>query len=232
MTSIVNFDNWVGNKVLDDDQYELVIIASYGSKRFALVVKEVEYIVTIDASNMSDNSANNSKLSFISKVSVNGKDVLCTIFDGDMLLLDVFDNIDEQSSEDINNLNRSKKTDKIILFADDSKFIRKMVEKLFNQLEHKYKIYNDGKELIEDLPNLDASNIGLFITDLEMPGASGREVINFIRNNSIYNNINILVHTNMSNNVMENELSKKDVAKIIGKIDMLDLSKNIEKYII
>ena len=232
MTSIVNFDKWIGNEVLDDDMYELVVIASYGGRRFALVVKEVEYIVTIDSSNMTDNSENNSKSSFLSNVTINGEDKLCTIFDSDMLLLDIFDNIGKQSNVDINSLNISHKSNKIILFADDSKFIRRMVEKLFMQLEHKYKIYNDGKDLIEDLPNIDAENIGLIITDLEMPGASGREVIDFIGKNNSYANINILVHTNMSNDVMEEELKKKDVAEIIGKVDMLALSKSIEEYIV
>ncbi len=231
MTSIVNFDKWVGNEVLDDSQYELVIIASYGGRRFALVVKEVEYITTIDASNMTDNSENNSKSSFISKVSIDGVDKLCTIFDSDMLILDVFDTIGKQSNVDISNLNISKKSDKIILFADDSKFIRKMVEKLFNQLGHKYKIYNDGKDLIEDLPNIDISDIGLIITDLEMPGASGREVIDFIRKNNVYDTIDILVHTNMSNDVMEEELKKKNVAEIIGKVNMLSLGTSIDKFI-
>jgi len=231
MTSIVNFDKWVGNEVLDDEEYELVIIASYGGRRFALVVKEVEYIISIESSNMSVNSENNSKSSFISRVSINGEDKLCTIFDGDMLLLDVFDKIGTQSNTDICSINSVKKVNKKILFADDSKFIRRMVEKLFKKLEYRYVIYDDGKDLIESLPMHDVDDIGLIITDLEMPGASGREVIEFIRKNNIYDDINILVHTNMSNDVMQEELLKKGVSKILGKVDMLTLSKAIDNFI-
>jgi len=232
MTSIVNFDKWIGNEVLDDSEYELVIIASYGGRRFALVVKEVEYIITIDSENMTGNSENNSKALFISKVNINGKDKLCTIFDGDMLLLDVFDNIEKQTNVDISSIKQSKKSDKVILFADDSKFIRKLVEKLFKQLGYKYKLYDDGKDLIEELPSIDPESIGLFITDLEMPGANGRDVINFIRENKHYDNINILVHTNMANDVMEAELKEHNVAKVIGKVDMLTLGQAVEDFII
>jgi two-component system chemotaxis response regulator CheV len=232
MTSIVNFDKWIGNEVLDDSEYELVIIASYGGRRFALVVKEVEYITTIDSKNMTDNSEDNSKASFISKVSINGKDKLCTIFDSDLLLLEVFDNVETQRNIDIKNLSSSNISEKIILFADDSKFIRKMMINLFQQMGTSYEVYNDGEDLIKALPNIDPDDIGLIITDLEMPGASGREVIDFIRKNEIYNNINILVHTNMSNDVMENELKAKNVAEVIGKIDMLKLSKSIKKFMI
>ncbi len=231
MTSIVNFDNWMGNKVLDDEDYELVIIASYGQKRFALVVKEVEYIITIESSNMTNNSMDNSKSSFISEVQIGGANKLCTIFDSDMLIMDVFSTIEEKIISDTASLKASKKTDKIILFADDSKFVRKMVEDLFIKLKHNYKIYNDGQELIDDLEHLNVDDIGLIITDLEMPGASGREVIDFVRENIIYDDINILVHTNMSNDVMENELMQKNVAKILGKVDMLALGNTIEEFI-
>ncbi|MCU7836792.1 MAG: chemotaxis protein CheV [gamma proteobacterium symbiont of Taylorina sp.] len=239
MTSIVNFDKWMGNPILDDDQYELVIIVCYGGKRFAIVVKEVEDIVTIDSKDMSDNSADNSKSSFISKININinGIDKLCTIFDSDRFLLDVFDTIEKQSNAETSNFIvskrfASKKKNKTILFADDSRFIRKMVEKLFLKLECQYKIYNDGQALIDDLVNIEPSDIGLFITDLEMPGASGREVIRFIRQDNSYDNINIIIHTNMSNNVKEKELSTSQIAKTIGKVDMLALGEAIEEFIL
>jgi CheY-like chemotaxis protein len=64
-----------------------------------------------------------------------------------------------------------------------------------------------------------------------MPGVSGREVIDFIRSNNTYDNINILVHTNMSNDIMEDELLKKGISKILGKVDMLTLGKAIEEFI-
>ncbi len=231
MTPIVKFDQWMGNEVLNDSEYELVIIASYGGKRFALVVKEVEYIITIDSTNMTANSESNSKSSFISSVTINSKEKLCTIFDGDMLLFDIFDNIEKQSNMDTKNIFSSSLSKKIILFADDSRYIRRLVEKLFIQLECNYKIYNDGKNLIEDLENIDTQNIGLFITDLEMPGASGKEVIEFIRKNNNYEDIKILVHTNMSSDTMEVELKNSGVAKIIGKVDIVVLSKAIQEFI-
>ena len=232
MTSIVNFDRWIGNEVLNDEDYELVIIASYGGRRFALVVKEVEYIITIDSHNMSDNSSDNFKSSFISQISVNGVNKLCTIFDSDMLLLDIFDNIEEQSKMDTKSYNSFTKSEKMVLFADDSKYVRKMVEKLFIKLNLNYRLYKDGQELIDDLSNIEIPNIGLVITDIEMPRASGREVIEFIRKNSSYDNINIIVHTNMSNDIMAQEFTKNNVSTTIGKIDMKALGEAIEEYII
>ena len=232
MTSIINFDRWIGNEVLDDELYELVIIAAYGGKRFALVVKEVEYITTIDSSNMNDNSNDNSKSSFISQININGKEQLCTIFDSDMLLLDIFHKIQAEGEADILNSNYSKKSDKTILFADDSGFVRKMVEKLLKQSEYSYKLFNNGQQLLDALTSMELSDIGLIITDLEMPIASGRDVIDFVRNDNTYNDIKIIVHTNMANDTMENELLKENVSKVIGKVDMITLGAAINEFII
>ena len=80
MTSVVNFDKWAGNKVLSNDSYDHAIIASYSEHKFALVVKEVEHIATIDLDDMSDNSSDNSKSDFIAQVPIEGVDRLCTIF--------------------------------------------------------------------------------------------------------------------------------------------------------
>jgi two-component system chemotaxis response regulator CheV len=230
MTPIMNFDEWFGNEVLPDEQYELVLIAHYGGQRFGMIVKRVEYILTLESENMTDNAQNNSKTTFITNVRLAGKDRLCTIFDSDRMLLDVFDRRTSESQEDIEQAKIKSRSKKMILFADDSLFIRKMVEKLFLKLELDYKIYEDGKQLTEALPLFDPDDIGLFITDIEMPVMGGRQVINIIREDRKYDPIDILVHTNMSNDVMEQSLLDAGAATIIGKVNMLALSEAIAEY--
>jgi two-component system chemotaxis response regulator CheV len=94
-----------------------------------------------------------------------------------------------------------------------------------------YQIYENGKLLIEALKDISTDEIGIFITDLEMPIMGGRDVIRIIRENTNYNNINIIVHTNMSNDTMESELVKAGANAIIGKVNMLKLSEAITRLI-
>lgn len=232
MTSIVNFDKWFGNKVLDDKEYELIILAHYGGHRMGIIVKRVEYIVNIPAETMFDNSENNDKTSFITKVLVSGKEKLCLIFDSDKLLLDVFDKIDSQRLSHTKEMKAIKNTNKKIIFADDSRFIRKMVQELFESLNVSYEIYENGKALIEGIKDIPVDDIGLFITDLEMPIMGGRDVIRSIRENRNYAPIKIIVHTNMSNDNMEDELKKAGANTIIGKVNMLKLGEAIKDLII
>lgn len=232
MTSIVNFDRWFGNEVLDDSEYELIILAHYGSHRMGIMVKRVEYIVNIPSETMIDNSENNEKTSFITKVQVANKDVLCSIFDSDKLLLDVYDKIDIESHSHVSRFKPLERSDKKVIFADDSRFIRKMVKDLFEVLDVSYEIYNDGKELIDALENIPTEEIGLFITDLEMPVMGGREVIKIIRDDKKYNHIKLIVHTNMSNDIMEETLDNSGVDAIIGKVNMLKLGDAIKDMMI
>lgn len=230
MTTIVNFDAWMGNEVLDDSFYELLIIASYGSKRFAIIVKSVEQITTIEPSEMSDNSNDNHKATFITKITISGVERLCTIFDGDKMLLDIYGDLEDESHIKIDE-SKQIKTDKIVLFADDSRFIRKMVGNLLDNMNLNYKLYHDGKDLVDAVDNYDEHDIGLIITDLEMPKMGGREVIDHIRKNKTYDNINIIVHTNMSNSITGNELLNIGTSRIIGKINMEELSLAINEFI-
>ncbi len=230
MTTIVNFDRWAGHDVLEESEYELLIIASYGDRRFALVVKKVEQITTIEPEDMTDNSSDNDKASFITKVTISGVERLCTIFDGDKMLLDIYDDQKTLSDAAIKNMHEHISSEKYVVFADDSKFIRKMLSSLCDKLKIKNKIYADGKELVENLKNINIDDIGLIVTDIEMPQMGGREVIDHIRKNSQYDDINIIVHTNMTNNLMSNELISAGTSKIIGKVDMEELSLGIKEF--
>jgi len=232
MTTIINFDKWFGNEVLDDKDYELIVLAHYGGHRLGIVVKRVEYIVNIPPETMTDNSQNDEKTSFITRVNVGQKSEMCLIFDSDKMLLDVFSTIDAKAVEDTSTLAKLNNNNKIILFADDSRFIRKMTESLFVKMGLKFRMYENGQLLLDDLENIAVDDIALFITDLEMPVLGGREVIEKIRLKKKYNHINVVVHTNMSNDTMGDSLLDHGAQEIIGKVNMLALSEAIKRLMV
>jgi len=231
MTTIINFDRWFGNTVLDEKDYELIILAHYGGHRLGIVVKRVEYIINIPPDTMTDNSENDEKTSFITRINIAQKNQMCLIFDSDKMLLDVFNTIDTKVMEDTQRI-QEVKNDKILLFADDSRFIRKMSESLFTKMGLKYKMYENGQLLLEDLKYIDPQNISLFVTDLEMPVLGGRDVIDNIRKDKKYDSINIIVHTNMSNDNMADSLLKAGSQEIISKVNMLALSEAIKRLMV
>jgi len=95
----------------------------------------------------------------------------------------------------------------------------------------KHQIFNNGNELIYELNQTSKDDIGLIITDIEMPVLNGKEVVKILTHDEKYRDINILVFTNMSNHIMEAELLQMGVAKVITKIDIKALAKTINEYI-
>lgn len=229
MATIINFDEWFGNKVLDESDYEFLIYVGFGGYSLGMMIKAVEYIVTIDSAQMQDNSMNNPKTNFVANIKLNGEERLCTVFDCDKLLGDIFDEIVRDNDLENVNISNNLETNKIALYADDSKFIRKMLKALFDKLEIKSKGFENGKDLLDSLTNSDSSNIGLIVSDLEMPIMDGIHLIKNIKKEPVYSDIPIIIHTNMSNFILEETLEELNIEEVIGKIDMSKLSKSIQK---
>ncbi len=227
LVPLVKFDAWYGNKILDDNEYELVIVTNFGGHSLGIIVKSVEYITTIESEEMQDNSQNNIKTTFIADIKMNSKHILVNIFDADLMLLDLFSNIDK----DVNKVKNKVNIQKVILFADDSMFIRKMVSELAEKMNLKYQVLNDGKQLLEAMKQYNPNEIGLIVTDLEMPVMDGKEFIKNKNKLDEYKNIPVIVHTNMANDIMVESLKKIGVTKVIGKIDMLKLSEAIKEVL-
>ncbi len=229
MTTLIYFDSWFGNELLDDSEYELLVLTNYGGHKLGIIVKEVLDISTIESYKMSANSQNNAKTTFVAKIDIENEEHLCTVFDGDKMLLDVFETIDIENEILFSQEIRNTLDKKIVFYADDSKFVRNIVEKLFNILHVEYKIFHDGEDLVEYLQEHPNTQVDLFITDLEMPKMGGKRVINAIRANEFYANTPILVHTNMSNSVIEEELLQAGATQIIGKINIENLCETMQK---
>jgi len=218
-------------KETDEDSNEFVIILNYGNKKFGLVVKGVEYIVTIEPDIMFSTVDGNSKSLFTSKIMVNNKESLCTIIDSDQMLMNVFEPDQMTSDLQLEEIVSTIESTKIVLLADDSKLIQQLLIKVCTKLKVNYKILSNGQELLDEAKKHDADQIGLIVTDIEMPIMGGKEVIKQIRDITKFNDINILVHTNMANEIMRKELFILGANEIISKVDIPTLSSAIQKFI-
>ncbi len=231
MTPLVLFDAWFGNAVLDKKEYELMILASYGGHRLSMIVKRIEDIIVIESSEMQSNAQNNLNTTFITQTKLRGAMHLCTIFDSDKMLLDIFANETNQTHEILEKISAGHLSSKTVFFADDSGFIRRLVQKLFSQLGLTYQVFENGQELLDALANCLEDDIALVVTDIEMPIKSGHEVISTLRSNKKYDAINIIVHTNMANTQMVEALMRQGANRIIGKVDIPTLESAIREFI-
>ena len=118
-----------------------------------------------------------------------------------------------------------------VLIADDSSLARAMLREIL-QTQPDIEVVGEacnGQQAVDMAQTLSPQ---LITMDLEMPVMGGRDVMRLIRENKNYNHINIIVHTNMSNDNMEHELEKAGANAIIGKVNMLKLGEAINELII
>jgi two-component system chemotaxis response regulator CheV len=227
MTSIVCFDDWFGNKKLDETDYEILIFCYFSDEYLGIVVKRIIEIVSIMPQQMQSSSKGNELTTFTAKISIGKTDCLCTIFDTDKMLFDLY-------GEDVTTARYDSKpilSKKYVLFADDSRLVRKMALDTFEHLGIQFQIFGDGQELIDVLVGINPQDIGIFLLDVEMPRKTGIDVIDYLRNSGKYTNIPIIVHTNMANASISATLQSKGVAKILGKIDFNAIEDSVREYL-
>jgi two-component system chemotaxis response regulator CheV len=231
MTSLFYFDEWIGNKVLEESEYELVIVAKYAEHRFGIIVKKVEYIVNIPAGNMQNNQNSDEKAPYIAKVRIGNEMKMCLLVDSDKMLADVFSCMSKKSSQALLAVEKIT-SEKRVLIADDSRYMQGVLEELMQNLGLKYKIFGDGKQLVDDLNKEDIDNIALIITDLEMPVLSGRGILEYIKSSDSYKDIPVLINTNMNNNSVEADLLQLGACKVVNKLNIESLVNEIKDILL
>jgi len=228
MTPIVCFDTWFGNASLDENDYELLIFCYFASEYLTLLVKQVVDILTIMPYQMQNSSRMNELTTFIAKIHIANAEHLCTVFDTDKLLFDMYGKAYEYENAGVKPI----ESEKFVLFADDSQLIRKMAQSSFEKLGVRFKIFSDGAELIAALATIQTQEIGLFLLDVEMPGKSGIDVIDYVKAQGQYGAIPIIMHTNMANSSIKESLNARNVTKIISKVDFRTIESAMREYML
>lgn len=159
-------------------------------------------------------------------------DQLVQIVDIEKMLVDVFPWIEEDKKEDMAKVKKIS-TNKIILVADDSPVVLKTLQLILDKIGVKHKDFINGRQLLNYLfdSDLNIDDIGLIITDLEMPESSGFEVIKQVRLNQNTSHIPIVVNSSMSGSSNEEMAMSLNANDFISKSNPLEIEACIRKYL-
>lgn len=229
MCSIVHFDRWLGKGEADGCVYELIVVCNFGHQRVGVVIKNVIGIQNIEASKLIDNSTRDHKAAQITELHIGKENKLCVVFNSDALLAEVFP---EAYQNEINKIERLEKVkgSKKILFADDSRIVQKAVEAAFRQMGVEYEIFDNGKELLDRLYSMSIDDVGLIISDIEMPIMDGMSLLREVKNNAKTGVIPFIINTNMANPSIAEQAKRYGVDYVIHKLDVDDLRERIRAF--
>ncbi|MEK7669438.1 MAG: response regulator [Patescibacteria group bacterium] len=102
-----------------------------------------------------------------------------------------------------------------IIIVDDDDFLVNMYATKFNSSNILVEACKSGEDFLEKLKT--ATDIDLILLDIIMPGMSGIDILNEMRNNKLGENIPVMILTNQSDEKDINEAKKLGVAGYIVK---------------
>ncbi|PAF41306.1 chemotaxis protein CheV [Helicobacter sp. 11S03491-1] len=158
---------------------------------------------------------------------------LVQVVDIEKMLVDVFPWIEEEKQEELKKVSQVK-TNKVILLADDSPSVLKTMQIILNRIGVAHNDFINGQKLLDYLfaPTTEIENIGMIITDLEMPEASGFEVIKQVKNNPLSAHIPVVVNSSMSGSSNEEMAKSLNADDFVSKSNPIDIERSINQLLI
>lgn len=229
--TIINLDSWLGLKKLEEKEYKLIIYCEFSRKKIGIFVKDMVSIIEKKTSELSHLVDGNSKVTHTMYTNYEGKEELCTVFNAEQLLQDVGleANVKDAILEFENQNLHSKKT---ILIAEDSKVARSVISEFLSTIGANYKVFNDGAFLINYLKENNIDDVGLIITDIEMPNVDGFEVVEFIKNSNNMQHLPVIVNSSMSTNAVTLKMQALGADDFVEKTNIPKLHTTINKHLL
>jgi two-component system chemotaxis response regulator CheV len=211
--------------VEDDDV--ILAICEFSSYTIGIRIHKAERIITKNWSEIFqvDNSFND-------KINNNTRyhdGRLVQIVDIERMLVDAFPWLENEKVKELDSL-QSVQSDKTVLLAEDSPSAMKMMRKILDKLGVKYHLFINGQLLLDYMYANPDEAYGLVITDLEMPVASGFEVIKQLKDDKRFKHIPIVVNSSMSGASNEQMAKSLNAEGFISKSHPKQIQEMIEKF--
>ncbi|GAA7194328.1 chemotaxis protein CheW [Helicobacter pylori] len=212
------------------DDHNLVIVCHFSNHSIALKVLKIERIIHKNWAEISagDKQGINEegKLSAITRFD---EERVVQILDVEKMISDVF-----PSLKDLDDLTlrciEAIQSQKLILIAEDSLSALKTLEKIVQTLELRYLAFPNGRELLDYLYEKEHyQQVGVVITDLEMPVISGFEVLKTIKADSRTERIPVIINSSMSSDSNRQLAQSLEADGFVVKSNILEIHEMLRK---
>ena len=229
--TLINLDAWLGLPALEVKDYKLIIFCECNHKKIGFLVKDMIDIVEKTTQELRHTEETNSKITYTTYVKVNNKDELCTVFNAEQLLRDIHWTNDGED-EVRKYVDEKIESNKVILAAEDSGVAREVLNKFFKQTGARFEIYSNGALLIKRLEELNPNDIGMVLTDIEMPGTDGYQVASYIKSNKKFEHIPVIINSSMTTDAVRGKMNKIGVEGFVGKTDISTLFELTKRHLL
>ncbi len=212
------------------DDHNLVIVCHFSNHSIALKVLKIERIIHKNWTEISAGDKQGiNKEGKISTITRFDKERVVQILDVEKMISDVF-----PSLKDLDDLTlrciEAIQSQKLILIAEDSLSALKTLEKIVQTLELRYLAFPNGRELLDYLYEKEHyQQVGVVITDLEMPVISGFEVLKTIKADSRTEHLPVIINSSMSSDSNRQLAQSLEADGFVVKSNILEIHEMLKK---
>lgn len=241
--SVIDLSMAIGGRAVDNLDNSFVIIAEYNRSVQGFLVEGVEKIINMDWSKILPPPQGMGKINYLTAVT-QVDDKLVEILDVEKILdeispvlTDVNDDIVHEVQADIEQKLQESGQENIkrkVMVADDSSVARKQVERALKTLGLEAVLATNGQEAFDILKEMSKEGsiydqIGLLISDIEMPEMDGYTLTAKLRNEPELNKLKIILHTSLSGVFNQAMVKKVGADNFIAKFNPDDLAKAVKE---
>ncbi|GAA7328268.1 chemotaxis protein [Helicobacter pylori] len=212
------------------DDHNLVIVCHFSNHSIALKVLKIERIIHKNWTEISagDKQGINEEGKLIAITRFDEQRVV-QILDVEKMISDVF-----PSLKDLDDLTlrciEAIQSQKLILIAEDSLSALKTLEKIVQTLELRYLAFPNGRELLDYLYEKEHyQQVGVVITDLEMPNISGFEVLKTIKADHRTEHLPVIINSSMSSDSNRQLAQSLEADGFVVKSNILEIHEMLKK---
>lgn len=212
------------------DDHNLVIVCHFSNHSIALKVLKIERIIHKNWTEISagDKQGINEEGKLIAITRFDEQRVV-QILDVEKMISDVF-----PSLKDLDDLTlrciEAIQSQKLILIAEDSLSALKTLEKIVQTLELRYLAFPNGRELLDYLYEKEHyQQVGVVITDLEMPVISGFEVLKTIKADHRTEHLPVIINSSMSSDSNRQLAQSLEADGFVVKSNILEIHEMLKK---
>ena len=226
---MLSVEKWLGIYT-PENLYRETIVSEFNRRTICFPIFDVLniYNVPIEALQHEGGTADG-VLTYSTILEIDGEEKVVFVLDVEQLIDEVFGtDLTRQTSTEI----ASTKT---ILVAEDSRSARGIIEEMLMDTGLPYWIFNDGQQIIDYLAKLtpaQISDIGLVITDLEMPQKDGYQVISYIKQNPALKHLPVFVNSSMSNEGVKKKTEALGAVGFVEKTNPDAFLRKIHEHIL
>ncbi|MDR2034537.1 MAG: chemotaxis protein CheW [Helicobacteraceae bacterium] len=228
LVTFVDLDSWLGMPKYDPSVFTAGVVCNLNCRRIGFFVRDIIGILDKYSFELKIPDSRELKILYVTSVKIGDQEKPCAVFDVERLMIDC--GFPTEMPPFTPPKEFSAFISKKVLIAEDSGSAARKLTDFFDSLGITHELYPDGAALISRLDSIDIDEVGLVVTDIEMPVRDGFQVIAHIKRSEKLNRLPVVVNSSMTSGGVVEKVKRLGAVDLVNKSDPRALFELVKHY--